>query len=60
LEWHPLADDIFEDNEDMQALRTSIVTFSHALTVSLLFRRSFPIDVLSERGKRVYLYRGSP
>jgi hypothetical protein len=33
-------DDIFEDNEDMQALQTSIVTINHALTVSL------PYDVL--------------
>jgi hypothetical protein len=28
-------DDIFEDNEDMQALRSSIVTINHTLTVSL-------------------------
>jgi hypothetical protein len=32
----PWQDDIFEDNEDMQALRTSIVTINHALTVSFL------------------------
>jgi hypothetical protein len=30
-------DDIFEDNEDMQALRTSIVIINHALMVSLIF-----------------------
>jgi hypothetical protein len=32
----PWQDDIFEDNKDMQALRTSIVTINHTLTVSLL------------------------
>jgi hypothetical protein len=32
----PWQDDIFKDNEDMQALRTIIVTINHALTVSLL------------------------
>jgi hypothetical protein len=45
----PWQNDIFEDNEDMQTLRTSIVTINHALTVSLLFRRTFPVNVLSER-----------
>jgi hypothetical protein len=37
IDWNdtPWKDDIFEDNEDMQALRTSIVTINHALTVSL-------------------------
>jgi hypothetical protein len=32
----PWQDDWFEDNEDMQALRTSIVTINHALIVSYL------------------------
>jgi hypothetical protein len=32
----PWQDDIFEDNEDVQALRTSIVTINNALMVSLL------------------------
>jgi hypothetical protein len=38
IDWNgtPWQDDIFEDNEDMQALRTSIVTINHVLTVSLL------------------------
>jgi hypothetical protein len=31
--WH---DDWFEDNEDMQALQTNIVTINHALIVSCL------------------------
>jgi hypothetical protein len=50
INWNgtPWQDDIFEHNEDMHALRTSIVTINHALMVSLLFRRSFPVDVLSE------------
>jgi hypothetical protein len=33
----PWQDDIFEGSEDVQALRTSIVTINHALMVSLLF-----------------------
>jgi hypothetical protein len=38
IDWNhtPWKDDIFEDNEDMQALRTSIVTIKDALTVTLL------------------------
>jgi hypothetical protein len=38
IDWNdtPWQDDIFEDNEDMQAMHTSIVTISHALTVGLL------------------------
>jgi hypothetical protein len=32
----PWQDDWFEDNEDMQALQTSIVTINHALIVSCL------------------------
>jgi hypothetical protein len=32
----PWQDDIFDDNEDMQALQTSIVTINRALMVSLL------------------------
>jgi hypothetical protein len=38
IDWNrtPWQDDIFKDNEDMQALRTNIVTINHALTVSLL------------------------
>jgi hypothetical protein len=43
--WH---DDIFEDNEDMQALRTSIVTINHALTVSMLFDVLFLLMILLE------------
>jgi hypothetical protein len=37
IDWNdtPWQDDIFKDNEDMQALQTSIVTINHALTVSL-------------------------
>jgi hypothetical protein len=34
----PWKEDWCEDNEDMQALRTSIVTINHALTVSVLQR----------------------
>jgi hypothetical protein len=36
INWNhtPWQEDWFEDNEDMQALRTSIVTISNALTVS--------------------------
>jgi hypothetical protein len=51
INWNgtPWRDDIFEDNEDMQALQTNIVTSNHALTVSLLFRRTFPFNVLPER-----------
>jgi hypothetical protein len=43
INWNhnPWQDDIFEDNEDMQALRTSIVTINHALSVSLLFNVLF-------------------
>jgi hypothetical protein len=38
INWNctPWKDDIFEDNEDMQALRTSIVTINTALMVSCL------------------------
>jgi hypothetical protein len=38
INWNgtPWQDDIFEDNEDMQTLRTSIVTISDALTVSFV------------------------
>jgi hypothetical protein len=38
IDWNvtPWQDDIFEDNEDMQAFRTSIVTIYHALMVGLL------------------------
>jgi hypothetical protein len=37
IDWNntPWQDDIFDDNEDMQALWTSIVTIDMALTVSL-------------------------
>jgi hypothetical protein len=43
INWNgtPWLDDIFEDNEDMKALRTSIVTINHALTVRLLFLTYF-------------------
>jgi hypothetical protein len=36
INWNhtPWEEDCFEDNEDMQALRTSIVTINNALTVS--------------------------
>jgi hypothetical protein len=42
INWNhtPWQDDIFEDNEDMQALRTSIVIITHTLMVSM------PFDVL--------------
>jgi hypothetical protein len=42
IDWNntPWQEDIFDDNEDMQALRTSIVTINVALTVSY--------DVLSD------------
>jgi hypothetical protein len=38
IDWNdtPSQDDIFEDNEDMQALQTSIMTINLALMVSLL------------------------
>jgi hypothetical protein len=38
IDWNntPWQDDIFDDNEDMQALRTSIVTINEELTVGLL------------------------
>jgi hypothetical protein len=38
IDWNstPWQEDIFDDNEDMQALRTSIVTINVALTVCLL------------------------
>jgi hypothetical protein len=51
INWNgtPCQDDIFEYNEDMQALRTSIVTINHVLMVSLLFRHSCPVEVFSER-----------
>jgi hypothetical protein len=43
INWNhsPCQDDIFEDNEDMQALRTSIVTINHVVMVSLLFNVLF-------------------
>jgi hypothetical protein len=34
----PWQEDWFEDNEDMQAVRTSIVRINNALTVSVLRR----------------------
>jgi hypothetical protein len=36
LDHTPWQDDWFEDNEDMRALQTSIVTINHALIVSCL------------------------
>jgi hypothetical protein len=47
IDWNgtPWQDDIFEDIEDMQALRTSFMTINHVLTVSLL-TMSFLDDVL--------------
>jgi hypothetical protein len=42
--WH---DDIFEDNEDMQALRTSIVTINHVLIVSMFFDLLSSLMILS-------------
>jgi hypothetical protein len=49
INWNhtPWQDDIFEDNEDMQALRTSIVTINHALT-KFAFQCAFLVNVLSE------------
>jgi hypothetical protein len=44
----PWQDDIFEDNEDIHALRTSIVTINDALTVSLLYDVLFLLNLLSE------------
>jgi hypothetical protein len=43
INWNhtPWQNDIFEDNEDMQALQTSIVTINNALTVSCLRRVFF-------------------
>jgi hypothetical protein len=43
INWNgtPWLDDIFEDNEDMKALRTNILTINHALTVRLLFLTYF-------------------
>jgi hypothetical protein len=38
LESHPLQEDWFEDNENMQAVQTSIITINNALTVSVLQR----------------------
>jgi hypothetical protein len=37
IDWNdtPWQDDIFDDNEDVQALQTSIVIINHALTVGL-------------------------
>jgi hypothetical protein len=50
INWNhtPWQDDIFEDNKDMQALRTSLVTINHALTVSMLFYVLFLLMILSE------------
>jgi hypothetical protein len=49
IDWNdtPWQDDNFEDNKDMQALRTSIVNINHALTVSLL-TMYFSVDVFVE------------
>jgi hypothetical protein len=40
INWNhtPWQEDWFDDNEDMQALRTSIATINHALTASVLRR----------------------
>jgi hypothetical protein len=40
INWNPTPwqEDWFKDNEDMQAVRTSIVTINNALTVSVLRR----------------------
>jgi hypothetical protein len=48
IDWNdtPWQDDIFEDSEDMRALRTSIVTINHALTVSLLMMYSLSMYLL--------------
>jgi hypothetical protein len=50
INWNhtPWQDDIFEDNEDMQALRTSIVTINHAFMVSMFFDVLFLWMILSE------------
>jgi acyl carrier protein phosphodiesterase len=46
INWNhtPWQEDWFEDNEDMQALRTSIVTINHELTVGVL--RHVVVDLL--------------
>jgi hypothetical protein len=46
INWNhtPWQEDWFEDNEDMQALRTSIVTINHKLTVGVL--RRVVVDLL--------------
>jgi hypothetical protein len=48
IDWNesPWKVDIFEDNDDMHALRTSIVTINHALTVGLLTMYFLPMYLL--------------
>jgi hypothetical protein len=61
IDWNntPWQDDIFEDNEDMQTLRTSIVTINHALMVGLL-TMYFSDDVFVEVSLTSLLCCGSP
>jgi hypothetical protein len=54
----PWQDDIFDDNEDMQALRTSIMTINHTLTVGLL-TMNFTDDVFVEVSLTILLCCGS-
>jgi hypothetical protein len=60
IDWNdtPWQDDIFEDNENMQALRTSIVTINHTLTVGLL-TMYFSDDVFVEMSLTSLLSCGS-
>jgi hypothetical protein len=61
IDWNntPWQNDIFEDNEDMQALQTNIVTINHALTVGLL-TMYFSDDVFVEVLLMSLLCCGSP
>jgi hypothetical protein len=46
INWNhtPWQEDWFEDNEDMQALRTSIVTINNALTISCSWHVAYLLD----------------
>jgi hypothetical protein len=50
INWNSTAwqDDIFEDNEDMQVLRTSIMTINQVLTISLLYDVLFLLKLCVE------------
>jgi hypothetical protein len=62
INWNrtPWQDYIFEDNEDMQALRTNIVTINNALTVSCLRRVFFLDDAWLKCYLTTLLYCDSP